>query len=52
VIDLLAMVGGDSSEAVAARELKAELAAALADESPTYMSTNYYRAVAAGHPAR
>ena len=52
VIDLLAMAGGDSSEVVAARELKAELAAALADESPTYMSTNYYRAVAAGHPAR
>lgn len=52
VIDLMAMAGGDSPEVVAARGLKAELAAALADESPTYMSTNYYRAVAAGQPAR
>ena len=32
--------------------LRYESAAALADESSTYMSTNYYRAVSAGHPAR
>ena len=37
---------------VAARSLKAEIAAALAEDPPTYMSANYYRAVAAGYPAR
>jgi len=52
VVDLLAMAGGDSPEVVEARKLKAEIAAALADDTPTYMSENYYRAVAAGHPAR
>ena len=52
VVDLLAMAAGDDPAVVEARDLKAQLAAALADESPTYMSTNYYRAVAAGYPAR
>ena len=52
VVDLLAMAGGDSPEVVEARKLKTEIAAALADDTPTYMSENYYRAVAAGHPAR
>lgn len=52
VVDLLAMAGGDSPEVAEAKALKAEIAAALADASRTYMSQNYYRAVAAGHPAR
>ena len=52
VVDLLAMAHGDEPEVVAARELKREIAGVLAEASPTYMSTNYYRAVAAGHPAR
>jgi alkyl sulfatase BDS1-like metallo-beta-lactamase superfamily hydrolase len=51
VIDLLAMARADTSEVTAAKALKAELAAALADNSPTYMSENYYHAVAAGQPA-
>lgn len=52
VVDLLAMAHGDAAEVVEARELKATIAGALADDSPTYMSENYYRAVAAGQPAR
>ncbi len=52
VIDLLAMAESDIPEVQEAKSLKAEIAAALAEASPTYMSTNYYRAVAAGHPAR
>ena len=52
VVDLLAMARQDTPEVAAAKELKAEIAAALVENSPTYMSTNYYGAVAAGHPAR
>jgi alkyl sulfatase BDS1-like metallo-beta-lactamase superfamily hydrolase len=52
VIDLLAMADGESPEIVEARQVKREIAAALAENSPTYMSENYYRSFAAGHPAR
>ena len=52
VVDLLAMAPGDAPSVVAARELKAEIAAVLAEDPPAYMSANYYRAVAAGYPAR
>ncbi len=52
VIDLLAMARRDIPEVVEAKAIKAEIAAVLAQDSPTYMSTNYYGAVAAGHPAR
>jgi uncharacterized sulfatase len=52
VVDLLALAEGDQPSVVAARELKAEIAAALAEDPPAYMSGNYYRAVAAGFPAR
>ena len=52
VIDLLAMADADTPEVVEARKIKAEIAAALADDSLTYMSENYYRSFAAGHPAR
>lgn len=52
VVDLLAMAEGDAPSVVAARALKAEVAAALAASSPAYMSTNYYRAAASGMPAR
>ena len=52
VIDLLAMARVDTPEVTAAKALKAEIAAVLAEDSPTFMSENYYRAVAAGHPAR
>jgi uncharacterized sulfatase len=52
VIDLLAMATDDTPEVSEARDIKQALAAALAEKSPTYMSENYYRAVAAGHPAR
>lgn len=46
------MAHGGAAEVVEARELKATIAGALADDSPTSMSENYYRAVAAGQPAR
>ena len=52
VVDLLAMAEGDEPGVVAARALKAEIAAALAQDPPAYMSGNYYRAVASGLPAR
>lgn len=52
VVDLLAMAPGDEASIVAARALKAEVAAALAEDPPAYMSGNYYRAVASGYPAR
>ena len=52
VVDLLAMAEGDEPAFVAARELKAEIAGVLAQDPPAYMSANYYRAVAAGLPAR
>ncbi|GJM36867.1 MAG: hypothetical protein DHS20C19_02340 [Acidimicrobiales bacterium] len=52
VVDLLAMARVDIPEVVEAKALKAEIAAVLAENSPTYMSENYYRAVAGGHPAR
>jgi alkyl sulfatase BDS1-like metallo-beta-lactamase superfamily hydrolase len=52
VIDLLALSPGDEPTVVRARELKGRVAAALAEDPPSYMSGNYYRAVAAGFPAR
>ena len=52
VVDLLAMAAGDEPGVAAARALKAEIAAALAQDPPAYMSGNYYRAVASGLPAR
>ena len=52
VVDLLAMADSSDTDVVEAKELKAEIAAELARTSPTYMSANYYQAVAAGHPAR
>ncbi len=52
VVDLLAMARSETPEVAEAKALKAEIAAVLAVDSPTYMSTNYYGAVAAGHPAR
>ncbi|MEE9414485.1 MAG: alkyl sulfatase dimerization domain-containing protein [Acidimicrobiales bacterium] len=52
VIDLLATARADTPEVVEARQIKRELAAGLAENSPTYMSENYYRAVAGGDPAR
>lgn len=52
VVDLLAMARREIPEVTEAKALKAEIAAALAEDSPTYMSENYYRAVAGGHPAR
>lgn len=52
VVDLLAMARKDTPEVAEAKALKAEIAAALVEDSPTYMSTNYYGAVAGGHPAR
>ena len=52
VVDLLAMAPGEAPALVAARELKAEIASVLAEDPPAYMSANYYRAVAAGYPAR
>ncbi|MGI9600850.1 MAG: alkyl sulfatase dimerization domain-containing protein [Acidimicrobiales bacterium] len=52
VVDLLAMARVDTPEVAEAKELKAEIAAVMAQNSPTYMSTNYYQSVAAGHPAR
>ena len=42
----------DTPEVAEAQALKAEIAAVMAENSPTYMSTNYYQSVAAGHPAR
>jgi uncharacterized sulfatase len=52
VIDLLAMAEDGTPEVTEAKQIKRDLAAALAENSPTYMSENYYRSVAAGHPAR
>ena len=52
VIDLLAMATDDTAEVAEAKQIKKEIAAALAEDSPTYMSENYYRSAAAGHPAR
>ncbi len=52
VVDLLAMAQTDDPAVAEAKAIKAEIAAALADAGRTYMSQNYYRAVAAGHPAR
>ena len=52
VIDLLAMADEDTPEVTEAKQIKQEIAAALAEDSPTYMSENYYRSFAAGHPAR
>jgi alkyl sulfatase BDS1-like metallo-beta-lactamase superfamily hydrolase len=52
VIDLLAMAKEETPEVQEAREIKQEIAAVLAENSPTYMSENYYRSVASGHPAR
>jgi hypothetical protein len=46
------MAEGDEPGVLAARELKAEIAATLADDPPVYMSGNYYRAAASGIPAR
>lgn len=52
VIDLLAMAQEDTPEVAKAKDIKRAIAAAPAEDSPTYMSENYYRSVAAGHPAR
>ncbi len=52
VVDLLAMATADTPEVSEAREIKRAIAEVLAEASPTYMSENYYRAVAAGLPAR
>ena len=52
MVDLLAMAPGDDPALTEARALKAEIAAALAEDPPAYMSANYYRAAAAGLPAR
>lgn len=52
VVDLLAMATDGTPEVAEAKALKATIAGRLAEDSPTYMSENYYRAVAAGHPAR